>query len=281
MITVGMLYDAQNLLSKVEASPVTADALLGSFKKLEVADFASVLSLAQKCQWIEIDQTNTLLLSTSGRNIHGAPDVRQQLRQQIRDVLSFISPSWAKKIADGRTEASSVMPEAVRQMFDEAGLFDEWSDELVGWWDMIGLAARSRKSERNLKTGRRAEKLSMDYEQYRTGKRPQWTCAESNYAGYDLLSIVEKADPRPCAIEVKGTTLHVNEATFTLSRNEWGVADANSDYRLHLWLVRAGQQDPQKDLRVIPASSLVGHIPTDNGVGRWETARIPFRDFWD
>lgn len=280
MITVGMLYDAQKLMRMVESSQVTTAELLASFKKLEVADLPAVLKLAQDCQWIELSHLDAIVLSTQGRRIHSTGDVVFQLRYQLRDVLSFVSPSWAKKIADGRSEALKIMPEAVRQMFSEADLLGEWTDDLVAWWDEIGLAARSRKYERNLRTGRIAERLSIEYEEKRTGQSPKWTCAETNYAGYDLLSIIARDELRPCAIEVKGSSLSLSEATFTLSRNEWNVAEENADYRVHLWLVRNSGQDTKSDLRIVTSSQLETHIPSDQGSGRWSTVTIPFAPFW-
>lgn len=264
----------------VNSSQVTTAALLASFRKLEVADLPAVLKLAQDCQWVELSHTDSIVLSTQGRRIHDTGNATVQLRYQLRDVLSFVSPSWAKKIADGRSEALKIMPEAVRQIFSEADLLGDWTDELVAWWDEIGLAARSRKYERNLRTGRIAERLSIQYEEQRTGQRPKWTCAETNYAGFDLLSVVSRDEPRPCAIEVKGTTLRMSEAKFTLSRNEWEVADANDDYRLHLWVVRDSQQNVARDLRVVTTSQLEIHIPADRGGGKWTMVAIPFAPFW-
>jgi len=280
VITVGILYDAQKLMRTVNSSEVTTAQLLASFRKLEVADLPVVLKLAQECQWIELSHTDAIVLSTQGRRIHNTGDAVIQLRYQLRDVLSFVSPSWAKKIADGRSEALKVMPEAVQQIFAEADLLGDWTDDLVAWWDDIGLAARSRKNERNLRTGRAAEKLSIEYEEQRTGQRPKWTCAETNYAGYDLLSIVARDEQRPCAIEVKGSSLRASEAMFTLSRNEWDVAEANSDYRIHLWLVRNNQQDAMRDLRVVTSSELEAHVPTDHGMGKWAMVTVPFAPFW-
>jgi hypothetical protein len=280
VITVGILYDAQKLMRTVNSSQVTTAELLESFRKLEVADLPVVLKLAQDCQWIELSHTDAIVLSTQGRRIHDVGNSVAQLRYQLRDVLSFVSPSWAKKIADGRSEALKVMPEAVQQIFSEADLLGEWTDDLVAWWDDIGLAARNRKNERNLRIGRSAERLSIDYEEQRTGLKPKWTCAETNYAGYDLLSVVARDELRPCAIEVKGSSLRLSEAKFILSRNEWDVAEANSDYRLHLWLVRNYEQDALRDLRIVTSRELETHIPTDQGMGKWSTITIPFAPFW-
>jgi hypothetical protein len=280
MISVGMLYDAQKLLGYIASSSATTNELLKSFKRLEVADFAAVLSIAQQCQWIEVSESSQLILSTQGRRICQTAGVEVQLRHQLRDVLACTSPAWAKKIADGRSEAIKIMPEAVQQAFREAGLLREWDDELVDWWDSIGLAARSRKNEGNLQTGRKAEKLSMSYEELRTGRRPQWKCIDTNYAGYDILSIVEQSDPRPCAIEVKGSARKLKEATFILTRREWEVAEDNDAYRLHLWLIRSEEQMADRDLRVVASSNLAQHIPHDKGEGEWISVEVPFDAFW-
>src|SRR5260221_1370657 len=126
MISVGVLYDAQKLLDYVASSSATAAELLASFRRLQVADFVAVLSLAQQCQWIEVSESSVLMLSSHGRNICKAGSAEVRLRYQLRDVLTWISPAWAKKIADGRSEAIKIMPEPVQQTFREARLLRDW-----------------------------------------------------------------------------------------------------------------------------------------------------------
>lgn len=281
MVSVGLLYDAQRLVQMVQPTPQTVPSLLESFTKLEVADFPSVLQLSQECHWIEVEQNNLLILTTRGKAICEAAEAEAQLRMQISDLLLLTSPSWAKKIADGRSEAVKVMPDEVRQIFREAGLLDGWTDELVAWWDSTGLAARNRKNERKLEIGRKAERLSIDFESDRTGSRPEWKGIESNYAGYDLLSIVEADDPRPKPIEVKGSSLRLSESFLYFSRNEWEVAQGNSTYCLHLWLVRDRLPNRDTDLRIVDTNHLAAHIPYDQGTGAWENVKIPFRSFWN
>jgi hypothetical protein len=280
MISVGMLYDAQKLMRTVSSLQVTTSELLESFKRLEVAELPAVLRLAQQCQWIELDSADTIILSLHGRRIHDMGDVGNQLRHQLRDILHFIQPSWAKKLADGRSEAIKIMPEMVRQIFSEAGLLEEWTDELMVWWDDIALTARTKKNEKKLRTGRIAERLSLTYEEDRTGQKPKWTCAETNYAGYDILSVVSAIERRPCAIEVKGSTQRLKEAHFFLSRNEWGAAEGSPDYRIHLWLIRTSGQEIERDLRVVTSDTLRQHIPIDKGDGKWNAVAIPFAPFW-
>jgi len=279
MISVGILYDAQKLMGHVAASPASVGSLLESFPRLEVADFRIVLGLSQQCQWVEVNESGHLILSSFGKRICAFPDPAFQLRHQLKDILQLTNQSWAKKIADGRSEALKIMPEPVQQIFLEAGLLGEWSDELVEWWDTIGLAARSKRGGLNLETGRRAERLSIDFEEERTGQRPEWKCVDTNYAGYDLLSIIDRDDRRRCPIEVKGSRRRLTEATFVLTRREWDVAEANLSYRLHLWLIR-DSQDSNRDLRVVAADKLALHVPDDCGEGKWMAVEVPFKPFW-
>jgi hypothetical protein len=280
LTSVGIFYDAQKLLRLVKTGRVTTAALLESFRKLEVADLSEVLRISQQCQWIELDAESMICLTDRGRALHDLTGSPEQLRYQLRDLLHFSQPSWAKKLADGRSEATKIMPDAIRQIFLEAGLLGDWTDDLIAWWDTIALAARNQKNERNLKTGRAAEKLSLLYEEARTGHKPKWTCAETNYAGFDILSIVAREEPRPCAIEVKGSTQRLKEAFFNLSRSEWNTAEDNPDYRIHLWLIRSEAQDHDRDLRVVTTTELRKHIPTDLGEGRWAIVAVPYRPFW-
>jgi hypothetical protein len=280
MISSGVLYDGQKLLEMVFKAEETAAGLLASFKKIAVADFPTVLDLSQNCRWVAVADPGHLVLTTRGQEIFKLGSAELQLRHQIADVLNWIKPSWSKKIADGRSEAFKLFPVDVQQVFKEAGLMDAWSDDLISWWDEVGIVARSKKQDANLKTGRKAERLSLVYEEERTGQKAEWKSLETNYAHYDILSIMAPGDARPCAIEVKGSTLRKNEAVFFLSRDEWEVANGKDTYRLHLWLIREGEQDRVRDLRVIDAMQLAAHIPEDKGEGEWTVARMPFEVFW-
>lgn len=280
MISSGVLYDGQKLLEMISKTQETPANMLGSFKRIAVADFPTVLELSQNCRWVVVTEPGYLALTTRGQEIFKLGSTELQLRHQIADILSWTKPAWSKKIADGRSEAFKLFPDEVKQIFDEAGLMAPWTDELIEWWDVVGVVARSRKQDANLKTGRKAEKMSIQYENNRTGRAPEWKSLETNYAHYDILSVIDAADVTPSPIEVKGSTLSQREAVFYLSRDEWEVADGKENYRLHLWLVRASEQNPARDLRVVTASQLAEHIPSDKGDGEWTNVRMPFSIFW-
>lgn len=279
MISVGVLYDAQKLLEYVTENRTTAATLLASFDKFEVADFPTVLAISQKYQWLVVTETDYLAVSHLGKSICDAPTPESKLRYQLHHVLAQSNESWTKKIADGRSEARRFLPADVQQIFKEAGLLEAWTDDLRTWWDSISLEVRFSRNKGLFEIGRKAEWLSMQYEHERTKQAPEWKCLETNYAGYDILSVLSSGSSVLQPIEVKGSTLRLKEATFVLTKNEWQTATDNENYTLHLWLLQ-DPPDPAKHLRVVPATKLEEHIPKEGGKGKWETVRIPFSIFW-
>jgi hypothetical protein len=97
---------------------------------------------------------------------------------------------------------------------------------------------------------------------------------ETAVSGFDVLSVVDGASSRLLKIEVKGSGMRKNEASFFVTRNEWNTAAKSPEFQFHLWLVR---DDPK--LFVVPASDVSSHIPKDMGSGQWKGAELFFRDF--
>ena len=123
--------------------------------------------------------------------------------------------------------------------------------------------------------GRKAEKFTVEYESSRTGIASMWQSLESNFSGYDMLSRVSNADETPLKIEVKGSTLGIKQAYFTITRNEWNTAKTSIHYCLHLWSLSANPTN----LIVVNRDEIQSHLPENNGEGNWETVRIPFNSF--
>jgi hypothetical protein len=193
---------------------------------------------------------------------------------QICDLIFVDQPAWAAKIPNGREEAARFFPPEVRQCFKEAGLLRSWDEAVVAWWDELAISTRSTKSSLALVTGRKAERLSMQYEEKRTGFTPHWQSLDSNFSGFDILSRVDENDSSTKKIEVKGSILSVKEAFFTISRNEWETAISSSNYAIHLWCLKS-----EPLLIEVSFEELKLHVPIDNNDGKWETTRIPFKIF--
>jgi hypothetical protein len=172
-------------------------------------------------------------------------------------------------------EAIKFMPAEVQQVFKEAALLDTLTSEIVEWWDILSLSARNNKQQTNAKVGRNAERLSMEREEKRTNIPPKWQAIESNFSGFDILSVHSPEDIAPLRIEVKGSTQPKSDAYFYLTRNEWEVATTTGSYCFHLWLM--GQNPPQ--VIVVDFSVIKEHVCLDQGSGKWENIRIPFSIF--
>lgn len=272
--SVGVLYSAQEFTSYVASNEVSVEAFTSAFKKFSLAKPEDILQVSVKCNWIDFHPDGICRITKRGRDLLlDAPE--KNLRAQLCDLIYADSPHWAAKIPNGREEVLPFLPIEVHQCFKEAGLLGDWDIEVIEWWDQLSLATRNHKSAANLVTGRRAEKLTMDHEAARTGKDPHWQSLDSNFSGYDILSVSESGSTVPRMIEVKGSTLSRKEAFCYISRNEWKTAETSPDYHFHLWCLKG--DDPF--LIDVPFEQMKDHIPTDNMEGRWETTRVAFKTF--
>lgn len=282
MTSVGLLHSIQRLLRLVESERIVLPVDPSRNQKyLGTVDAGLVLEEAQKCRWLTVDAGGYCKLTDAGKTVILEESREIQLRIQLLNIIEFVNPAWAKKLADGRTEAEKFLPDEIAAIFKESGLLGEWSDDLITWWDRLALAARSHKNEFLLAIGRKAERLSFSYEFERTGRKPKWQSLNSNYSGFDILSSASRDDQRLIPIEVKGTVVSLKEAMFSVTRNEWNVASKRPGYTFHLWLIRDGEEvRPSEHLRVVSLSEIQGHICRDVGDGKWETLRIPYKVFW-
>ncbi|MGB8190295.1 MAG: DUF3883 domain-containing protein [Chitinophagaceae bacterium] len=271
--SVGILYSAQEFTAYVSNNPLAAREFETTFQRFSLAKPSDILEVTTKCNWIDIHPDGICRITEKGKMIL-KENAEKSLRAQIHDLIFIEQPTWAARIPNGREEASRFFPTEVEQCFKEAGLLGKWDDTIIEWWDLLGIATRSNKSAIGLVTGRRAEKLTFEFEEKRIGTPPDWRSLESNFYGYDILSKVAKDDPTPRMIEVKGTVLSIKEAYFTLSRNEWETAETAKSYNFHLWCLKG-----KPYLIEVTFDQIKHHVPTNNGRGKWETTRIPFRTF--
>jgi len=273
--SVGILYSAQEFTSYVSTTVVGVDEFKSAFKKFSLASPEDILDVSVRCNWIDFHPDGICRITRKGKDLLLA-DPEKILRLQLCDLIDADQPPWAAKIPNGRQEAIKYLPDEVHQCFKEAGLLKGWSDEIIEWWDKLSIATRSHKSIANLITGRKAEKLTMDYETKRTGEIPHWQSIESNFSGYDVLSKADTSTSTVRKIEVKGSSLPKNQAFCYVTRNEWKTAELSSDYHFHLWCLR------EKPLLIdVSKEEMKLHIPQDMGDGAWETAKILFSSFPD
>ncbi len=272
-LSVGVLYDAKEFLKDVKSTAVTPREFGQAFPTFRVASGKRVLEMAQALDWVQLSENKILDLTEKGIRIEACKSSAAALRLQLEDFILATKPPWASLIPKGRAETVDYLSKDVEQCFREAALLDGTSDEVVRWWDSLAKAARGRKEDVNLDTGREGERRSIDYERQRTGSTPFWQSIESNLAGYDLLSKIDQNDSAKLLIEVKASTQTVG-ATLHLTRNEWDTACAARAHVFHLWLLRSTPR-----LRVVEREEMKRHVPRDEGIGEWESVRVPFSAF--
>lgn len=272
--SAGVLYSSQALLEVVEAGGLDIANFATSFAELGVADAKIVLATAQKCRWLRVLEDGSIVLTERGQALRAFGAIDVCLREQLFDVLMAEAPPWSRRMIQGRFEALKAMPDDVRQCFVDCGLTSGIADDIVSWWDKATGSLRTERSKAMHEIGRRAEKYSLQFERKRTGREPIWQGLETAVSGYDVLSVLDVGSDKRLKIEVKGSGMKKNEASFHVTRTEWNTATTSTDYQFHLWLVR---DDPK--LFVVPAKDVLPHIPADQGSGKWNGAELFFRDF--
>ncbi|WP_224483471.1 DUF3883 domain-containing protein [Robertkochia aurantiaca] len=271
MFSVSTIYSAKDFLSLVQHNDLTTNQFLESFKRYRHESAEIILKLVTECGWIHLNSNGRIILSEKGFNI-AQKNYKSALQVQLEQMINIYKPDWASVIPRGRNEAIRFLPANPKQCFKEAGLMDDMSDELIKIWDRLSLSSRNYTNHQLLEIGREGEKLSVQYERQRTGKKPFWQAIESNLVGYDLLSCVDSDNETPLLIEVKSSTSKLKHALFYLTKNEWRVAKRSENYIFHLWILGSDIQH-----FIVPFKKIEKHVPSNNGGGEWESVRIPFQ----
>ncbi len=270
--SVGILYSAQELLRFIEANP----KVISNFSKIfstfdNVASAKAVFEICQKCEWIKLDIDGYLELTGKSLDIVTNISVEKILRIQIQHLIETYKPTWIPLLTRGRSEALKYLPIDVVQCLREADLTASYSDDVILWWDKIGKISRKTGKDEKIDVSRRGEKMSIDYERDRTQKEPKWQGFESNFSGYDVLSVVDLKNTNTLNIEVKTSNSIWEVASFYISKNEWAVAKSSPNYLFHLWALI-----PKNTLYIISVDVIEEHIPINKGSGTWESVEIPF-----
>lgn len=270
--SVGILYSAQELLKFIKSNPKIISNFPEVFKSFDnVASAKAVFNICQKCEWIKLDIDGYLELTDKSDGILSNTHVEKILRIQIQHLIEAYKPTWIPLLTRGRSEALKYLPVDVVQCLRDADLITSYSSDVILWWDKIGKISRRTGKDEKIDIGRRGEKMSIDYEKTRTQKEPKWPGFESNFSGYDVLSIVDLKNTTPLNIEVKTSNSTWEVASFYVSKNEWSVAKSSSNYLFHLWALV-----PKNKLYIVSVDAVGRHVPTNNGNGTWESVEIPF-----
>jgi hypothetical protein len=234
-----------------------------------------VVETAQGLKWIRANDDGTVGVTRSGALLLGIVGYEAKLRQVLLDYIDVVLPPWVQNASFGRSRVLSFVGSEIAQVFVEAGLAHGTDETIVAFWDELAARARGQKSGQLAAIGRHGERLSLAYEENRTGQKPEWIAIENSSDGYDLLSIVNTDDRRHLTIEVKTSTQGMS-GLFHLTRNEWERASESVKHVFHLWDARANLVP---HLAVVELPKMQGHIPMDLGSGSWESVAIPFHIF--
>lgn len=270
--SVGTLYAAQDLFDDIQSRAIHKEPFLRGFRTYGTSTAKAVLNLTTKLSWVAVADSGQLVSTPSGAIAHRGSERHLRLRHQLQSAIENFKPPWAAIMAKGRCEAENTLPPTIKQCFKEARLFDCPPEEIIDWWDILAGIMREQSGREKLEIGRRGERLSLDFERERTGQHPKWMAVETNFAGYDVLSVREKKSDAQLRIEVKASTRRFRDAAFHVTKHEWATANIpHSEYIFHFWLL---DQEPPV-LHIVSRENIAEHIPDNSGKGQWTGTEIP------
>jgi hypothetical protein len=273
-LSPGLANSCFELLALFASRQISIGHARASFNQIGVTQTELVIECCQGMRWLATRDDGLGVLTVAGQRLMAVTGHEARLRRALLDYLEIEQPFWVQDAAFGRRKALDFMNVAVAQVFLEAGLVDGLSDDVVAFWDKLAAEARGQKDTRMLEIGRRGEKLTLAYEESRTGKKPKWIAIDNNADSFDVLSIVDAADGRLMSIEVKSTSVGLR-GVFWVTRNEWEIATAARAHCFHLWDISV---EPHQ-LAFVSSQELASHVPHDKGSGEWKSVAIPFDAF--
>lgn len=273
VLSPGVAYGCFELLDLIESTPMALDAARG-LGKLGVVSARRVTDSTISLGWAEVNELGKLVPTTRGHVVRMLPLTESRLRRAILDVVETTDPPWVQNARFGRRRFLQYAPAEIAQLCSEAGLVSGSHPDVVAFWDTLAARARGLHDVQLNEIGREGERLTLEFEQARTGSTPRWIALDSNEDGYDVLSQMGADDARRLCIEVKTSSQGIRGA-FYLTRNEWETAQSVMHYQMHLWDVSG--HSPQ--LAIISLDVVSAHLPRDCGEGSWDIARVPFAAF--
>jgi len=243
-------------------------------------DSSKLLRLCQDMRWIEINESGEIILSNTGNIINSLSSEIEKLRYQLKSLILYFQPPWARIALHGRTELLKTISEPILQCFEEAKVTESYDEEVLSWWDELARQQRRIAQDDRISIGRVGERLSYNFEYGRTGRIPKWLSVESNSYGFDILSIQSKENEGNLRIEVKASKMDISESQLYFTRNEYEKASVNTtNYIFHLWSI---SETVKNRLLIVPFDEMHNHFPSDCGNGEWQLVKIPFSVFnWD
>ena len=111
-------------------------------------NYAVSLEFAKQCEWIR-ESNASIEFSDTGLTIlsmfNGDAISESLWKIILLQYISVCQPIWAKRIPFGRKEAYIFMNEEEQRCFFEAGLIDNYDDDVLDWWDSLAEIERLKK----------------------------------------------------------------------------------------------------------------------------------------
>lgn len=203
-----------------------------------------------------------------------ADDLPAVSYQRLIELEVASMPAWLAAVPRGRHALRDALAADARECFRRAGVFDDNpSPDIVAFLDRVANSARALANVPLVDSGRQAERLSFELEVSRCASLPgapavEWVALDDNSAGYDILSS-QSIDGRVARKLVEVKSCRGKPMRLIMTRNEWNTACRQPQaYVVHLWDVINGQ------LHELSWDDLRGHMPADQGDGRWDSATV-------
>lgn len=280
-ISVNVVSQSLILFSLIQRNKCSSVSDIQQLKLPYGVNLDVALNFICQCKWIndihgyiEITQMGNIILGM----FNGEQIGIELWKLILNRYITVCCPVWAKRVPYGRAEAFLFMSEEEQRCFIEAGLIYSQEEEVLDWWDAIAGIQRGKVKTSLNELGRRGERLTMQYEEARTGVKPDWRSIETNLCGYDILSQCSAEDKNKLLIEVKTSSKPIREASAIVSRHEWDVAQMKNNvkrYFFYFWWL----ESKEARLAIVSADDIAPNIPIDRERGQWENVSIPFEPF--
>lgn len=278
-LSVNVIASSIKLLKYIKEGIAVSVDDIHSLYRIGDIDVDDLTEILQKCELLELLNQVEWLVTSPGIYIV-EETMRHNYGNAYRKILEkyvlIAEPAWSKRIPYGRNEAAIFMTKDEKACFYEASLLNECpDDDEILWWDSIAETIRKRTADSNMATGRTGERLTIQYEEERTGNKPRWMSIDSNLVGYDILSIESNSSRMPLFIEVKASKDSMNNAHCHITSHEWEISKTAPAYVFYFWHVFNGCNK----LAILNKEEIEAHIPMNNKDGVWESVKIPFSSF--
>lgn len=272
MLSVGVLYGAQDFLKYISNNIITLNNFYKSFRNINEIPSINIIRTSINCKWVDINTNNVIILTENGLMIVNESNPILKLRLQLLDALKYEYPELLQLAIRGRNAIICFGKQDTIQCFRDANLFNSYDDKTILWWDTLASFTYQKNEDRRIEIGRKGERLTYFFEANRVGAYPLWISLEDNTAGYDFISKVSRNDEEILIIEVKTSEKAWNEAEFYITKNEWIVLNSHKNSIIHLWSLST---DPPEHY-LLSISDLNNNIPEDIAHGEWQIIRIPY-----